>query len=116
MNPWIILKSIETYGMINTDTQFIQSDIYELENKLTQSFNIIYNSYGAITWLPDLDRWARIVSRFLKSTGEFVMVEFHPALWMFSDDFSYIKYDYFNTDPVIISKIFIQSFLKRTRR
>jgi SAM-dependent methyltransferase len=84
-----------------TKTEFIQSDIYELEEELHDEFDIVFTSYGVLGWLPDMDKWAKIVGRFLKPGGRFVMVEFHPVVWMFSDDFSKIEYDYFNTGPLI---------------
>ena len=84
-----------------SNAQFIQSDIYQLEDKLNSDFDIVFTSYGAIGWLPDMNEWARIISRYLKPGGIFVMVEFHPVLWIFNDDFSKIVYDYFNTGPIV---------------
>lgn len=84
-----------------TDTRFICCDIYDLPRHLDQKFDLVFTSYGVIGWLPDLQRWAGIVSHFLKPQGRFVLVEFHPAVWMFSDDFKNIAYDYFNTGPII---------------
>jgi len=84
-----------------TNTEFILSNIYELKEKLNSEFDIVFTSYGTIGWLPDLDKWAGIVSRFLKPGGKFIMVEFHPVIWMFSYDFSKIEYDYFNTGAIV---------------
>lgn len=85
----------------HTKTQFIQSDIYKLEQKLNSEFNIVFTTYGTICWLPDLDKWARIISNFLKPGGVLIFVEFHPVLWMFSEDFSKIEYTYFNTGAIV---------------
>jgi len=98
-------KAIETAKNLaketNTDTQFICCDIYDLPQHLNEEFDIVYTSYGTIGWLPDLDKWAKIVSQFLKPGGKFVFVEFHPVVWMFDDCFDKIKYSYFNTGPAI---------------
>jgi SAM-dependent methyltransferase len=96
-----IQKAKELAAAVKSDAKFIQSDVYKLQDKLNSEFDIVFTSYGAIGWLPDMDKWAGIVSRFLKSGGIFVLVEFHPVLWMFSDDFSKIEYDYFNTGAII---------------
>ena len=48
-----------------------------------------------------MDKWAKIVSRFLKPGGRFVFVEFHPVVWMFDDDFDKIGYNYFNSGAII---------------
>ena len=66
-----------------------------------EKFDIVFTSYGTIGWLPDLDKWAKIVSRFLKPNGQFVFVEFHPVVWMFDDDFEKIQYRYFNSGAIV---------------
>ncbi len=80
---------------------FICCNIYDLPQHLDQQFDIVFTSYGTIGWLPDLDLWAGIISRYLKPGGQFIFAEFHPVVWMFDDDFKNISYDYFNTRPII---------------
>ncbi|WP_294263720.1 class I SAM-dependent methyltransferase [uncultured Chryseobacterium sp.] len=98
-------KAIEAAGDLarkaQTDTEFICTDLYNLPNILDRKFDIVFTSYGTIGWLPDLRKWAEIISRFLKPEGKFVMAEFHPVVWMFDDDFKGIKYNYFNEKPII---------------
>ena len=63
-------KAIESAVKIaketNANTQFICCDLYELENHLDKQFDIVFTSYGTITWLPDLDKWGKLISNFLK--------------------------------------------------
>jgi len=94
-------KACELATTVGTNTQFICCDIYDLPNHLEQTFDIVFTSYGTIGWLPDIDKWASVVSRFLKPKGEFYIVEFHPFVWMYDDDFSKIAYNYFNTGPIV---------------
>lgn len=96
-----IQKAEELAVQSKSNAKFIQSEIYKLEENLNSEFDIVFTSYGAIGWLPDMFEWARIVKRFLKSDGIFVMVEFHPVLDMFSEDFSRIEYAYFNLGAII---------------
>lgn len=91
----------ELASKTNSNAKFICSDIYDLPNHLEGEFDLIFTSYGTIGWLPDLDKWATILDTFLKPQGKFVIVEFHPAVWMFDDDFTTVKYNYFNTEPII---------------
>jgi ubiquinone/menaquinone biosynthesis C-methylase UbiE len=84
----------------NATTQFICCDIYELPTFLDQKFDIVFTSYGTIGWLPDLNKWAKIISSFLKPNGQFVLVEFHPVVWMFDDAFETIGYNYFNSGAI----------------
>lgn len=75
--------------------------MYDLENHLSKQFDIVFTSYGTITWLPDLERWATLISNFLKSNGRLIFVEFHPVVWMFDDNFDKIGYNYFNVAPIV---------------
>jgi SAM-dependent methyltransferase len=83
------------------DATFVCSDIYDLPNHLEGEFDIVFTSYGTIGWLPDLGKWAKIIQHFLKPKGQFLIVEFHPVVWMFDDDFKFIKYNYFKDGAII---------------
>ena len=96
-----IEKAKEINNKLNFDATFICCDIYDLPNHLDEKFDIVFTSYGTIGWFPDLDKWAKIIQRFLKPNGEFIMVEFHPVIWMFDDDFTKIAYDYQSTEPIV---------------
>ena len=63
---------------IGVPATFVLSDILELPNVLAGQFDIVFTSYGAISWLPDIKRWAAVVAHFLKPGGTFYMAEFHP--------------------------------------
>jgi ubiquinone/menaquinone biosynthesis C-methylase UbiE len=84
-----------------SDATFICCNIYDLPAYLDQEFDLVFTSYGTIGWLPDIDKWAEIVSRYLKPNGEFVFVEFHPVVWMFDANFEKVKYNYFNSEAII---------------
>ena len=86
---------------LNLDTTFICSDIYELPKHLNEKFDVVFTSYGTIGWLPDLDKWAKVISNFLKPNGQLVFVEFHPFVWMYDADFKSIAYSYFNTAAIV---------------
>lgn len=84
----------------NANVKFICSDIYDLPNHLDEQFDVVFTSYGTIAWLPDLDKWAKIISKYLKPDGQFVFVEFHPVVWMYDDNFEKICFRYFNSGPI----------------
>ena len=86
---------------LGLDTQFICCDIYDLPNHLDEKFDIVFTSYGTIGWLPDLNKWANVISHFLKPGGKFVMADFHPVVWMFDDYFKTLFYSYFNIEPIV---------------
>lgn len=84
-----------------SNAQFICCDLYDLENHLDKQFDMVFTSYGTITWLPDLKKWGQIISKFLKPNGTLIFVEFHPVVWMFDADFEKIGYHYFNAHPIV---------------
>jgi len=96
-----IEKARELARQEGPSTKFICCDLYDLPNHLNDKFDIVFTSYGTIGWLPDLDKWAEIVVRYLKPGGRLVFVEFHPVVWMFDDRFERIEYNYFNEAAVI---------------
>jgi 2-polyprenyl-3-methyl-5-hydroxy-6-metoxy-1,4-benzoquinol methylase len=87
----------------NIPADFISCNIYDLKDHLDNKFDIVYTSYGVVGWLPDLNKWGAVISHFLKPGGTFYIVEFHPVVWMFDDEFRYVKYAYHN-EQIIVEK------------
>jgi 2-polyprenyl-3-methyl-5-hydroxy-6-metoxy-1,4-benzoquinol methylase len=83
------------------DVRFIESDVYALPQVLNEKFDVVFTSYGTIGWLPDLNRWAEVVKTFLQPGGQFLLVEFHPTMWMMDNAFEKLTYSYFNVAPII---------------
>ena len=74
---------------------FIQSNVYNLPDVLDETFDIVFTSYGVLPWLPDLHRWAQVVTHFLKPGGTFYLVEFHPFLETLDEEGKHFAYPYF---------------------
>jgi len=88
---------------------FLVSDLYELPSNLDGQFDVVFTSYGAIYWLPDIKRWGEIAASYVKPGGTFYIAEFHPVGFMFDTDMGqdpsmndYVrKYPYFHEDEPI---------------
>jgi SAM-dependent methyltransferase len=102
-------EAIELARSLSRETginaQFILSDIYELQGKIQEKFDIVFTSYGIIYWLPDLKRWAEIIAHFLKPGGFFYIVEIHPFLTIFDNSEKAVDYKvtnsyFYRTEPV----------------
>lgn len=97
--------AIEAANKLSAQTgipaKFICCDLYSLKEHLHEKFDIVFTSYGTIGWLPDIDRWAKIIQHFLKPGGRFVFAEFHPVVWMFDDHFKEVAYNYFNAGAIV---------------
>ena len=65
------------------DATFICCNVLDTSNHVTQTFDIVFTSYGTIGWLPDLAPWAKMIAQRLKTGGTFYIVDFHPIAWMF---------------------------------
>ena len=83
------------------EAKFINSNIYDLPEILDEQFDIVFTSYGALCWLPNLKKWAELVKRYLKPGGTFYMVDFHPFIGILDDDGDKIENSYFyNVEPI----------------
>jgi len=83
--------------------RFICSDIYDLPQKLDETFDIVFTSIGVLCWLKDLTHWAQIVARFLKPGGVFYIMDGHPLLYTFDEEGRWqFEVSYFHQDSPYI--------------
>ena len=98
-------KAIETAKNMNQqlglDAEFICCNVYDTILHIKEKYDIVYTSYGVIGWLPDLNRWAEVISKALLPGGKLIFFEFHPMIWMFDNDFTHVAYNYFKDEPIL---------------
>ena len=84
------------------DSKFVCCNVLDTSKYISETFDIVFTSYGVIGWLPDLKPWGKMIADRLKKGGTFFMVEFHPIVWMFDylEEKPIIKYGY-QQDEVI---------------
>ncbi|KAB1188083.1 MULTISPECIES: bifunctional 2-polyprenyl-6-hydroxyphenol methylase/3-demethylubiquinol 3-O-methyltransferase UbiG [Haloferax] len=88
-------------GIDAGQARFVESDVYELPENLDGEFDIVFTSYGAITWLSDIGRWAEIIDHFLTPGGTFYIAEVHPVVGAVSEtngEFAKFEYPYFSDE------------------
>jgi SAM-dependent methyltransferase len=87
---------------LGLDSQFAESDIYELQHALNGRFDVVFTSYGVLVWLPDLTRWAEAIAHFLAEDGVFYLVEEHPVGAMLTEENGKLvaARPYFDAGPV----------------
>ena len=88
------------------DIEFVCADLYRAREVLGEGrFDMVFTGIGALCWLPDVDRWAAVVSDLLVPGGRLFMREGHPVLWALDYDVAdrlVIEYPYFETpDPIV---------------
>lgn len=90
ISPVAIEQARRLAGQAGLAAEFVCSDVYGFRPAGHGAFDIVFTSYGAICWLPDLGRWAEVVASNLAAGGAFYMVEFHPIYDLIAG------YSYFN--------------------
>src|SRR6266849_4963169 len=67
--------------------RFVHADLYDAPAAIPEgaAFDMVFVTWGAIVWLPDIYRWAQIVCHFLKPGGSLYLAEAHPAAMVFDD-------------------------------
>lgn len=84
---------------------FIEGDVTAPPAELPEAaFDLVFTSYGVISWLPDLAPWAQTIARSLAPGGVFKMADGHPFLWVFDDEAEdpepHVRYAYFMRDAL----------------
>jgi len=65
---------------------FVCSELGELPQSLAGDFDVVYTSFGVLGWLPDLARWAQVVTHFVRPGGIFYVTEIHPVAQVWDDE------------------------------
>jgi SAM-dependent methyltransferase len=69
-----------------TDIDYVESDLYGAPDVLDRGgYDLVYTGVGALCWLPDIARWARVVADLLLPGGRLFIREGHPALFTIAD-------------------------------
>lgn len=61
------------------DVAFVEADVYAARAALDGAFDLVYVTWGAINWLPDIARWAAVAASLLKPGGRLFLAETHPS-------------------------------------
>jgi SAM-dependent methyltransferase len=85
------------------DARFVEGDVYEAQQLIEGSFDIVYVTWGALCWLRDIRRWAEIAAGFVAPGGFLYVLEAHPVTlcMMQRDDRLFrVTDDYFAGTPI----------------
>ena len=91
-----------------TDIDYVVSDVYDAPRSLAgvAPFDLVYTGIGALNWLPDIDRWAGVVTGLLRPGGRLHLREGHPMLWSLDDPredrLLVVEYPYFETEAPMV--------------
>ena len=74
ISPAAIGQARDLAQRAQVDAEFVCSDVYGFVAGSAGPYDIVFTSYGAICWLPDLDKWAAVVASNLAPGGLFYMM------------------------------------------
>ena len=61
------------------EAEFVEANVYDAAEALGgRRFDIVYTGLGALNWLPDIERWARVMASLVAPGGCLYLAEFHP--------------------------------------
>ncbi|AZK95515.1 MULTISPECIES: class I SAM-dependent methyltransferase [Streptomyces] len=80
---------------------FVAADVYDAAAAVPEGpYDIVYTGVGALSWLPDIKRWAETAASFVAPGGFLYLAEFHPITDVLDDETgSRIVHDYFAREP-----------------
>ncbi|MEY9857393.1 2-polyprenyl-3-methyl-5-hydroxy-6-metoxy-1,4-benzoquinol methylase [Catenulispora sp. GAS73] len=86
-----------------TDSRWVTSNLYDAAEALGgEQFDVVYTGKGALCWLPDIERWARVAASMVKPGGFLYVSEFHPfGNTLDDEDGRTVAYDYFDRSPQV---------------
>jgi SAM-dependent methyltransferase len=89
------------------DIRYLQADVYDAHAVAGDGYDFVYTGVGALCWLPDIARWARVVASLLRPGGRLFLREGHPMLWSIDDDRTdalVVRYPYFErAEPMVFT-------------
>jgi len=68
--------------------RFVAADVYDAPDAIpdAHAFDLVYVTWGALWWLPDIRRWAQVVTHFLKPGGRLYLADGHPTAYVYDDE------------------------------
>jgi SAM-dependent methyltransferase len=68
------------------NVRFVLSDVMESPAAMAEEaggFDLVFTTWGTISWLPDVAAWARVVAYFLRPGGALYFADIHPTAAVF---------------------------------
>ena len=82
-SPAAITEARALARQLKVDAQFVEGNVYDARKLITGDFDMVYVTWGAINWLPDIAQWAKVVASLLKPQGRLYLAESHPTILAF---------------------------------
>ncbi len=95
-----IASAKELNKNLGFDCKFYSDNVYNIENHISETFDFILITVGALAWLPNLDLLFKKLIELMNSGARLIIQEQHPFSWLIDDEMKLSKTDlYFKKGP-----------------
>ena len=106
-SPASLAEARRIASLAGADVRFVEAEVYDAPGALgPEPFDLVYTGIGALCWLPDIARWARVVAGLLRPGGRLFIREGHPMLWALDDarpdGLLAVEYPYFEREEPMV--------------
>ena len=106
-SPASLAQARRIARLAGADVRFVEAAVYDAPGALgPEPFDLVYTGIGALCWLPDIARWARVVAGLLRPGGRLFIREGHPVLWALDDPrpdgLLAVEYPYFEREEAMV--------------
>lgn len=82
-SPKAIAAARDFAAKAGADVRFVEAPVYDAVEVLKADYDMVFVTWGAINWLDDIARWARVVAALLRPGGRLYLLEGHPTMLQF---------------------------------
>lgn len=85
-SPAAIEQARNLAARCGTPAEFVVSDVNDAADALGRNrFDLVITGIGALCYVPEIERWAAVVSDLLAPGGRLFLREGHPILWALAE-------------------------------
>ena len=89
------------------DATFVESEVYDAVAAFGPGrFDLVYSGVGAINWIPNIARWAKVAAELLRPGGHIYLRDAHPMLFSIDhrrdDGALVVEFPYFETSEPFV--------------
>ncbi|MCM3882227.1 class I SAM-dependent methyltransferase [Frankia sp. R82] len=78
---------------VGIDARFVRADAQQLPADLAGAFDVVFASYGVLSWIADVTAWMTAAATALRPGGVLVLVDGHPLTQMI-DSVDPVRFDF----------------------
>jgi len=82
-SPPALQAAVALAAELGLEARWVESDALGIPARLHGRFDVVFASWGVITWIGDLDRWFDNAAACLRPGGTLFLAEIHPVLACF---------------------------------